>query len=404
MRRDDLCHAVRQRLERLPEPHDAHYGVVPAAPPEYGLGLGATVVRHQRGVAALGQVSALAKQIGDPYVVSRLLARREAISSSSIEGTNSTLDELLSLEEAAGDDQRDAARQVRDYAVILDRLVPRAAQEGHAIFTTELIADLHRAAMRSDPTYPDPPGVLRDGIVWMSGVRDIAYSTYNPTPPTRIADCLADTVAYLRGDGMQMMTQSLIARMAISHAHFEAVHPFRDGNGRVGRLLLPLMMAAEGHIPLYLSPYIEAHKQAYYDALKAAQQQLDWVEATAFMADAIAGTVNELLVTRDALSRLTAAWRTRRRFREKSAAQRALALLPEYPVFTAKRLAERLNVSAPAVGTAIDQLMAAGIVEERTGYSRNRIFAAGEVLRILNRPFGAPPIIEDRPADHPRAT
>lgn len=122
------------------------------------------------------------------------------------------------------------------------------------------------------------------------------------------------------------------------------------------------------------------------------------------MADAIAGTVNELLVTRDALSRLTAAWRTRRRFREKSAAQRALALLPEYPVFTAKRLAERLNVSAPAVGTAIDQLMAAGIVEERTGYSRNRIFAAGEVLRILNRPFGALPIIDDRPADHPRAT
>lgn len=404
MRRSDLCHAVRQRLARLPAPYAAHYGVVPAAPPEGGLALGANLVRHQRAVAALGRVAALAEQIGDPYVVSRLLARREAVSSSSIEGTSSTLDELLSLEEEAGDDRRDAARQVRDYAMILDRLVPRAAQEGQAIFTTELVAGLHRAAMRNDRTYRDPPGALRDGVVWIGGVRDIAYSTYNPTPPARIADCLADTVAYLRGDGMQMMTQSLIARMAIAHAHFEAVHPFRDGNGRVGRLLLPLMMAAEGHVPLYLSPYIEAHKQAYYDALKAAQQQLDWGQATAFMADAITGTVDELLVTRDALSRLTAAWRTRRRFREKSAAQRALALLPDYPVFTAKRLAERLGVSAPAVGTAIDQLVAAGIVEERTGYSRNRVFAAGEVLRILNRPFGAPPVVDDAAGDQPRAT
>src|ERR1700674_4397385 len=120
--------------------------------------------------------------------------------------------------------------------------------------------------------------------------------------------------------------------MAVAHAHFEAVHPFRDGNGRVGRLLLPLMMAAEGHIPLYLSPYIEANKVAYYASLKAAQQRLDWHEAIGFLADAIVGTTHELLATRDALAALRDRWRERRKFRRGSAALEALDVLPHYPV------------------------------------------------------------------------
>ncbi|WOH64344.1 Fic family protein [Bradyrhizobium sp. BWA-3-5] len=82
----------------------------------------------------------------------------------------------------------------------------------------------------------------------------------NPPPPADVPDCLAQTVDYLRNEGMQQMTQGFITRMAIAHTHFEAVHPFRDGNGRVARLLLPLMMAAEKHVPLYLSPYIESKK------------------------------------------------------------------------------------------------------------------------------------------------
>lgn len=395
MRRDDLCHAVRQRLERLPEPKAAHYGVVPQPPPEDGVVLGAGMASHQRAIGALARVSVLAEQMDDPYVVSRLLARREAVSSSSIEGTNSTLDELLSLEEDASDEQRGAARQVRDYALILDRLVPQAAQQGAAIFTIELISELHREVMNSDPHYADVPGELRTSVVWIGGLRDIAYSSYNPPPPTKVEQCLADTVAYMRAEGMQVMTQSLIVRMAIAHAHFEAVHPYRDGNGRVGRLLLPLMMAAEGQVPLYLSPYIEAHKHAYYDSLKAAQQQLDWSAATAFMADAITGTVDELMATRDALSRLDNDWRTRRRYRKNSTALRALPLLANYPVMTAKHLSRRLGVSAPAANAAIEQLVESGVIEERTGYSRNRVFVATEVLTILNRPFGVEPFLQD---------
>jgi Fic family protein len=181
--------------------------------------------------------------------------------------------------------------------------------------------------------------------------------------------------------------------MAIAHAHFEAVHPFRDGNGRVGRLLLPMMMAAEGRTPLYLSAYIEANKTDYYAALKAAQQREDWAAMVGFLADAVVGSTTELMATRTALSRLEALWRDRRRFRAGSSALGALGILPQYPVVTIGRLAELLKVSFPAASKAISQLCDIGVLQERTGYSRNQIFSAPEALSIMNRPFGAQPIL-----------
>jgi Fic family protein len=254
MRRDDLVPAVRKQLRRLPAPFDSHYGVVPLPPPEDSIVLPPDILRqHADAVAAMTRIDTLAAELKDPYLISRILTRREAVSSSAIEGTNTTLDELLAVEETA-DAASEAAIQVRDYATALDGLLPIAEVERPAFFTMDIVSELHRSVMRSDTTYRDVPGAIRSTVVWIGGGRDIAYSIYNPTPPDEISASLAETLTYLRGEGMQAMTQSLIARMAIGHAHFEAVHPFRDGNGRVGRLLLPLMMAAESRTPLYLAP------------------------------------------------------------------------------------------------------------------------------------------------------
>ena len=392
MNRDGLCHAIRERLKRLPPPFEAHYGVVPPPPPEDAVSVVPLQTRHSGANAALARVETLAGELADPYLISRILPRREAVSSSAMEGTNSTLDELLSIEEIAEDGASDAAVQVRDYALTLDTLVPRARSEGHAIFTSGLARELHCAVMRGDTQYQDVPGELRSRVVWIGG-GDIAYSTYNSAPPDDIAATLEDAMHYMRCEGMQPMQQSLVTRMAIGHAHFEAVHPFQDGNGRVGRLLLPLMMAAEGHMPLYLSPYIEAHNFDYYEALKAAQQRLEWHEIIGFMSDAIAGTVSELLVTRDGLVSLRDRWRARRKFRKGSAALRALDVLPHYPVLTINRLADLLEVTFPAASAAIDRLVDAEVLRERTGYTRNRIFVAPEALLVINRPFGVVPVL-----------
>ncbi len=396
MKRDDLCHEVRERLKRLPPPFEHHYGVVPLPPPEDGVSVAPVTMQMSEASAALGRVAALAGELADPWLISRILPRREAISSSAIENTNSTLDELLSVEETEDENASDAAKQVRDYALALDDLVPRAHQEGHEIFTPDLIRELHRIVVRGDTSYQDVPGEIRTRVVWIGGAGNIAYSTYNPTPPEDVPACLAASVDYMRNEGMQAMTQNLITRMAVGHAHFEAVHPFRDGNGRVGRLLLPLMMAAEGQIPLYLSPYIAEHKDAYYSGLKMAQQKLEWHHLIGFLSEAITGTVNELFATRGALQTLSSMWGARRKFRKESAAEKALHLLPHYPVLTIKRLSQLVDVSIPAATTAIEQLMEAGILKERTGYTRNRVFAATEALQILNRPFGSGPILPEK--------
>lgn len=390
MNRNHLAHAVRERLVRYPEPYDSHYGVIPLPPPEDAVPLQAAQLAHDRALTMLGRVQALAEQVPDPYVISRTLSRREAADSSAIEGTNSTLGELLMVEEHDGE-ARDAARQVRDYALALDRLLPRAVLEGSDIFTIDLIKDLHREAMRHDADYRGMPGEFKDGVNWIGGTGHISTSTYNPAPPDQVIACIEQTAAYMRCEGMQALTQSLITRMAVAHAHFEAVHPFIDGNGRVGRLLLPMMMAAEGYVPLYLAPYIAANRVGYYDGLKAAQQRLEWAPLVGYLSDAVSGTIEELFATRDALGKLAGEWRGRRKFRAGSASLRALDLFIDYPVITLKRLADKLDVSRPQALAAINQLVEAGILIERTGYRRNRVFVAEAVLAIVNRPFGAVP-------------
>ncbi len=398
MKRAELTPAVQQRLQRLPEPYANHYGVVPAPPPMEPPSIIAIADRHAEAMAALVRLETIVAEMPDPWLVSRVLLRREAVSSSAIEGTNSTLDELLAVEEGiSGDDEEryQAAIQVKDYARSLEVLLPEARRRGREIFDLDLIRQLHRSVMQGDHHYRDPPGEFRTRVVWIGGSGNIAYSTYNPTPPAEITACLRDSIAYMRGDGYEAVHASILARMAIAHAHFEAVHPFSDGNGRVGRLLLPLIMAAEGRVPLYLSPYIEANKSAYYAALKAAQQRHAWQEMAGFMADAVTGTVEELLATRRALAELGADWRTRRRFRAGSTSLRALDLLLGYPVITISRLAAELAVTWAQASMAVRQLVEAHILRERTGYRRNRLFAATEVLALINRPFGSEPVVGD---------
>lgn len=389
MRRADLAKEVAARLQRLPAPHDSHYGVVPLPPPTHSIALRDALGSVEVAQRAMVEVETIVRELKDPFLVSRILTRKEAISSSAIEGTLSTLDELLSLEEDGAEGTSPPTRQVRDYAAVLEGILPRAQRTGPAVFSVDLVRELHRNAMRSDPDYADVPGKLRERVAWIGGTGHIATSTYNPPPPDAVLQCLEENVDYMRCEDMQVMTQGLITRMAIAHAHFEAVHPFRDGNGRVGRLLLPLMMAANGGVPLYLSPYIEANKANYYEALKAAEQRLDWTSMVGFMADATTGTVAEIKRTRADLAALGDSWRTRRSFRADSAALKTLRFLHEYPIVTIGRLQQLLGVSFPAASSAARQLVDIGVLAERTGYKRNRLFAAEEAIRILNRPFGA---------------
>jgi Fic family protein len=387
MNRNHLAQKVREQLVRYPAPHDHHYGVVPLAPPEDAIPIQEIQYLHDQALHNLGRIQGLAEQGTNPHFISRTLSRREAIESSAIEGIHTTLLEFLAVEEE-DDAAKDAVRQVKDYALILDRLLPRAGQEGIDIFTVDLIQNMHRDVMRSDPDYPDTPGEFKQVVNWIGGRGHISTSTYNPAPPSYVPACLEETASYLRCEGMQSISQSLIARMAIAHAHFEAIHPFRDGNGRVGRLLLPIMMAAENQVPLYLSPYISANRQGYYEGLKAAQQRLDYAPLIGYFSEAISSTVEDLLETHAELEALKSDWRQRRKYRAGSASFRALDLLMDYPVITLKRLALKLEITPSQALKAINQLLEIGVIVEHTGFRRNRIFVAEKVIEIVNRSIG----------------
>lgn len=390
MKRDGLSHQVRQRLERLPPPHDAHYGVVPAAPPEGTLTIRAAP-SHMEAMRAIQRADRIAAQLPQHFPLSRVLIRQEAVNSSSIEDTHSTLDAVLKAEEIQ--DYRDvdaSTSQVRDYAVALEAGLRSASRSGREVFTLELIKSLHRSVMASDPGYSGTLGELRTQVVWIGG-RGIEHSTFNPPPPVRVANSLDEHIAYLRVDGMQVLQQSIILRLAIAHAHFEAIHPFQDGNGRVGRLLIPLMLAADGHAPLYLAPFMNANRDGYYAGLRDAQQQEDLAPLVEYFSEGIIRTVTEAERTVEAIAAVTEIWERRTAFRSGSAAQRALGVLGGYPAITATRLATLLSVTYAPANNGLAALCKAGIVDELTGYRRNRIFVARDLLRIFNRPYGDMP-------------
>ncbi|WP_046869115.1 Fic family protein [Microvirga massiliensis] len=387
MRDDTLSPAVRARLRRLPSPYDTHFGVVPAPPPRGWINIQAVAPAMERALEALGRAEAIASELKDPYLLSRILVRQEAVRSSALDGTHSTLEEVLAIEETDGGG-RPEARQALAYALVLEDLLPIARERGPDIFSLALLKRLHSAVMSGGPDDKNTPGALRPMVVWIGGSGPIGSSFWNPPPPAEVGPCLRDTVAYLRDEGASTTPQNLVIRMAIAHAHFTAIHPFPRGSGRVGRLLLPLMMAADGRTPLHLSAYLAAHEDDYRAALMEAHQRLNWAALVGFLSDAVVGTVNELETTRTTFATLLNLWWARRRFRGGSASARALELLPHYPVVTINGLSSLLRVSFRQASEAVWQLQEARIVEERTGYARNRIYAAPEVLAIWNRSFG----------------
>jgi Fic family protein len=262
---------------------------------------------------------------------------------------------------------------------------------------------MHERVMSRDPSFRGIAGRIRQpgtagDIVQIGGFPRREVAIFNPPLPEYVGLCLDDVMAWLRDEelvelGDAGMGMALPVRMAVGHSHFEAVHPFSDGNGRVGRMLWPLQMLAAGHLPLYISGYIEENTAAYSRALQAAQKQLDYSGIVAFVCEAVIASSADEDATKTAITCLPEIWRQRGRFRRKSSPDRALGVLMRLPIITARQLSKELGVSFQAASTALKSLEKSGVVRERTGYGRNRVFAAEEVVALLSRPFGQDPAI-----------
>lgn len=412
MRREDLTGSLRQAftpergfgVARVARPgYENIWFVVPPAPP----------VAIPPGLPAEAIASANRILLARPHLdagsqlerlTALLFATREAVSSSRMEGTWSTVDHLLTPTEVYDlEEGRSAHMAVRGYALAIHQGLDEVRRRGLDAMTVPLVCRLHELMMSKDPSFLGVGGRLRTpglpgDVVQIGALGRKEESIFNPAPPEEVARCLDAVMTWLRDRtlvelGDAGMGLSLPVRLAIGHAHFEAVHPFSDGNGRVGRLLWPLQMAAAGLLPLYISGYVEQQRDVYRRALEAAQKQLRYAEIVDFVAKAIVASHEEETLSKAAIEALPETWQARGRFRRDSSAQRALSLLICKPIVTTRSLARDLEVSVQAATSALNDLVHCGIVRERTGKGRNRVFAAEEVIAILSRPFGEDPEI-----------
>ena len=326
-----------------------------------------------------------------------LLVRREAVSSSRMEGTWSTVDEILSP--ANPDVDRSATASVRAYANALTHGVQAAMSNGPAALTPALLGDLHKRVMQKDPGFAGIAGRQRvpgkpGDIVQIGSIDRKEDSIYNPAPPKHVNRCLGDVLSWMSDESILQLGDAgmgmvLPIRMAIGHTHFEAVHPFSDGNGRIGRMLWALQMVVAGRLPLYLSSYVEAERTEYGEALQEAQKQLKYRRIIEFVCRAVVASSEEESDTHRAIQDLPAEWHRRGSFRRGSSAKRSLDILLRMPLLTIKSLAAELGVSLQAASDGMNRLELAGVVRDRSGHGRGRIYAAEEVITVLARPFGA---------------
>jgi Fic family protein len=313
-----------------------------------------------------------------PYV------RREAVQSSRIEGTRTNFDELmlsdLALAETVEATPASAdLREVRNYVAALEYGVGRLAE---LPLSLRLVRELHARLLDGVRGNVADPGNFRRSQNWIGPPGStIQTATYVPPPPMEMKECLADWERFLH----QRNTLPDLIQCALMHEQFEAIHPFLDGNGRVGRLLITLFLIERGRLSqplLYLSDYIERNRKGYYESLQGVRTRGDWRSWLLYFLGGVEETANR--ATAQAKSLLDLREEYRNRFIGKVRLVALLDVLFENPYITAQRAAQTLGVTQPTARREIAALVATGDLTERTGKAWGRVWLATRISLLLN--------------------
>lgn len=336
----------------------------------------------QRASVSLGRLSGVTSLLPDPHLFLYSYIRKEALLSSQIEGTQSSLSELLLFENAGVSGvPMDDVLEVSNYVAAMNHGLARLG-EGFPL-SLRLLREIHGHLLAKGRGSDKQPGEFRTSQNWIGGSRP-GNARFVPPPPHLLLECMGALENFLHDE----QTPSLV-RAALAHVQFETIHPFLDGNGRVGRLLVTLLLCHDGVLPqplLYLSLYLKKNRAAYYELLQQVRETGDWetwidffltgVDETARQA---ADTVCRLLQLFQAdLIRLYDLGRTA------GSAPRVHEFMQKQPMVTSPRLVSELGLSKPAVNAALAQLVSLGIVEEITRQKRGRIYSYKQYLAILS--------------------
>lgn len=349
------------------------------------------VQQNSRADRALSELAGIARNLPNPHLLIRPFIRREAVLSSKIEGTQASLSDLFYFEAASKSEQPESGdvHEVLNYVRAVEYGLQRC---GTFPLSLRLIRELHARLMEGVRGNQLTPGEFRLTQNWI-GPRGCTLrdAKYVPPPVPEMHEALDAFEKYLH---LPSDLPPLI-RLALVHYQFEAIHPFLDGNGRIGRLLMTLLLCAEKVLPqplLYLSAYFERNQQAYYDHLLAVSQRGEWDQWLHFF---LAGVEQQAKDAVQRIDRLLALWKS---YRDRVTASRSSALLLrlidqlfDVPMITVPNAAKLLGVTQRSASQNIQKLMGAGILTETTGRTRNRLYVARGILETVDTSTGNVP-------------
>jgi Fic family protein len=365
-----------------------YHAFVPAPLPPQITYTSELVLTLSRADAALSELAGLGRMLPNPHLLIAPYVRREAVLSSRIEGTRTEMDELL-LDEFAQDaeplvvrrrDEDPDMREVRNYVRALEHGISRLSS---LPLSLRLVRELHEKLMEGVRGGHATPGEFRRSQNWIGAPGStLATAAYVPPPPDILMECLGawESFAHEREKLPELI------QCALLHEQFEAIHPFLDGNGRVGRLLITLFLIERGRLDqplLYLSDYIERNRQGYYSALQRVRTEGDWTGWLLYFLEGVAQTSRQGIQQAKGLMELREDYRKRLLSKP-----RALALIDSLfanPYLTAARAEELLGVSAPTARQVIGQLAAEGLLEETTGRNWGKLYVAQPILQALQQ-------------------
>jgi Fic family protein len=333
---------------------------------------------------ALGRLDAVSVLLPDPGRFLYSYVRKEAVLSSQIEGTQSSLSDLLLFEnDAVPGVPLDDVEETSNYIAAMNHGLV-AIESGRLPLSNRLLRELHRLLMSGVRGGDKAPGEFRRSQSWLGGTRP-GNARFVPPPPTEVVPAMSDLEKFLHDDPAPT---PILIKAALAHAQFETIHPFLDGNGRVGRLLITLLLCSEEVLQrplLYLSLYFKQHRDAYYDHLQRVRTEGAWEEWLEFFLEgviAVAGSATEtarrirdlIEDDRDAIHDIG---------RGAASALRVHELASRQIVLTAGGAAKALALSIPTSNAAISRLQQAGILREVTGRRRGRVFVYDAYLALL---------------------
>lgn len=362
-------------------------------PPQPPLDFSAAdlLARKERADQALGRLDGITLMLPDPQLFLYQYVRKEALLSSQIEGTQSSLSDLLLFEaDAAPGVPIDDVEEVSNYVAALKHGLRRLREDDFPL-SLRLLREMHALLLRGGRGANKQPGEFRNGQVWLGGPSP-ALAHFVPPPPEALAAALAALERFLHAPAGQMPP---LVKAALAHVQFETIHPFSDGNGRLGRLLIALVLCGEGVLrepSLYLSLYFKRHRADYYAMLDGVRTRGDWEGWLGFFLDGVAETAQQAVDTAQRLLALLAADRARIAALGKRAGNVGLVFeqFARRVMLAVPQVAPQLALSPPTIRAAVRALEDMEIVNEVTGQQRHRVFVYQQYLDILSE--GAQPL------------